>query len=93
MTKNLMDFGTNFGRILEPFWPNFGSLGGPTGSIFGAKIEPWAKTLPKMGPKSSQEPLFWPPAYMEAQRHAKVPPRPPKALIFEDFGTPKGLFP
>ena len=75
--KNHMEFETIFGPILESFWPHFGSLGGPTGSLFGAKIEPSATTLTKMGPKSSQEPLFWPPGGPKACQSAPKAPKGP----------------
>ncbi len=77
MTKNLMEVGTNFGWILEPFWPHFGRLGGPMGSIFGAKIAPWATTLTKIGPKSSQKRLFCPPGGPKACQSAPKVPKGP----------------
>ncbi len=89
MTKNLMEVGTNFGWILEPFWPHFGRLGGPMGSIFGAKIERCWKILTKIGPKSSQKRLFWPPGGPKACQSA---PKVPKGPHFWGFWYPQGTF-
>ncbi len=49
------------------------------GSLFGAKIAPWESMVAKMGPKSSQEPLFWPP--WSPQGLPKCPQGPPRTYF------------
>ena len=67
------DVWIDFGVILSPFW----SLGGPMRSLFGVKSATMATMVAKMRPKSSQEPLFWPPGGPKACQSAPKAPKGP----------------
>ncbi len=85
---------TKISWILEGiFWTKFGpilgALGSPWAPFLEQKARPGQAGNTKGDPKTPRNHSFGP---LEAQRHVKVPPRPPKALIFDDFGTRTGHF-